>query len=83
MFGRVVELINGHDDKTRGVKIMMGKTKTAISRPVNKVYPLELVEENEEIRKEDEQRDRPRRQAAVTADLKHNSSRLIVVSREL
>ena len=62
---------------------MMGKTKTAISRPVNKVYPLELVEENEEIRKEDEQRDRPRRQAAVTADLKHNSSRLIVVSREL
>ena len=83
MFGRVVELINGHDDKTRGVKIMMGKTKTAISRPVNKVYPLELVEENKEIRKEDEQRDRPRRQAAVTADLKHNSSRLIVVSREL
>ena len=83
MFERVVELINGHDDKTRGVKIMMGKTKTAISRPVNKVYPLELVEENEEIRKEDEQRDRPRRQAAVTADLKHNSSRLIVVSREL
>ena len=54
MFGRVVELINGHDDKTRGVKIMMGKTKTVISRPVNKVYPLELVEENEEIRKEDE-----------------------------
>ena len=83
MFERVVELINGHDDKTRGVKIMMGKTKTAISRPVNKVYPLELVEENEEIRKEDEHRDRPRRQAAVTADLKHNSSRLIVVSREL
>ena len=83
MFGRVVELINGHDDKTRGVKIMMGKTKTAISRPVNKVYTLELVEENEEIRKEDEQRDRPRRQAAITADLKHNSSRLIVVSREL
>ena len=83
MFERVVELINGHDDKTRGVKIMMGKTKTAISRPVNKVYPLELVEENEEIRKKDEQRDRPRRQAAVTADLKHNSSRLIVVSREL
>ena len=36
---------------------MMGKTKTVISRPVNKVYPLELVEENDEIRKENEQRD--------------------------
>ena len=48
---------------------MMGKTKTLISRPVNKVYPLELVEQNDEIRKENEQRDRPRRQAAK-ADLK-------------
>ena len=48
----------------------MGKTKTIISKPANKVYPLELVEENEEIRKEDEQRDRPRRQAAIIADLK-------------
>ena len=70
MLGRVVELINGHDGKTRGVKIMMGKTKTVISRPVNKVYPLELVEENEEIHNEDEQRNIPRRQAAIIADLK-------------
>ena len=69
MLGWVVELINEHDGKNRGAKIMMGKTKTLISRPVNKVYPLELVEENDEIRKENEQRDRPRRQAAK-ADLK-------------
>ena len=69
----VVELIKGHDGKTRGVKIMMGKTKTIISRPVNKVYPLELVAENDEIRKENEQRDRPRRQAAIIADLKRKS----------
>ena len=70
MLGRVVELINGHDGKTRGVKIVMGKTKTVISRPVNKVYPLELVEENEEIRNEDEQRNIPSRKAAIIADLK-------------
>ena len=70
MLGRVVELINGHDGKTRGFKIMMGENKTVISRPVNKVYLLELVEENEEIRKKDEQRNRPRRQAAIIADLK-------------
>ena len=70
MLGRVVELINGHDGKTRVNKIMMGKTKTVISRPVNKVYPLELVEENEEISKKDEQRNRQRRQAAIIADLK-------------
>ena len=64
MLGRVVKLINGHDGKTRGVKIIIGKTKTVISRPVNKVYPLKLVDENEEIRKENEQRDRQRIQAA-------------------
>ena len=69
MFGRVLELVSGHAGKTRGVKIMMGKTKTVIIRPVNKVYPLELVTENDEIRKENEQRDRPRRQAAIIADL--------------
>ena len=49
---------------------MMDKTETVISRPVNKVYPLELAEENEEICKEDEQRNRPPRKAAIIADLK-------------
>ena len=49
MLGRDVELINGHDGKTRGVKINMGKTKTVISRPVNKVYPLELAKIWEQI----------------------------------
>ena len=44
VIGRVVGLISGHDDKIKGVKIMMGKTKTVISIPVNKVYPIELVE---------------------------------------
>ena len=70
MLGRVIELINGHDGKTTGVNIMMGKTKTIISRQVNKVYPLELVAENDKISKENEQKDRPRRQAAIIADLK-------------
>ena len=47
----------------------MSKTKTVINRPVNKVYPIELVKENDEICKENEQRARPRRQGAITADL--------------
>ena len=59
MLGQVVE--NRHDGKTRGVKIMMDKTKTVISRPANKIYPLELVEENEEVCKENEHRYSPRR----------------------
>ena len=57
---------------------MMGKTKTVIGRPLNKVYHLELVQENEEIRKEDDKRkgegeggrERPRRQVAIISDLK-------------
>ena len=35
----------------------MGTTKTVITRPVDKVYPLVLVEENKEIRQEDKQRE--------------------------
>ena len=70
MLGRVVEVIIELDGKIWRVKIMMGITKTVISRPVNKVYPLELVEENEEICKEKEQRDTPRREAEIIADLK-------------
>ena len=35
---------------------MMGKTYTVIGRPLNKVYYLELVQENEETRKEDDKR---------------------------
>ena len=41
---------------------MMGKTKTVIGGSLNKVYHLELVQENEEICKEDEQRERERDQ---------------------
>ena len=51
---------------------MMGKTKTVIGRSLNEVYHLELLQENEEICKEDEQRERerPGRQGAIIADLK-------------
>ena len=83
MLGRVVEVINGHDGKTRGLRIMMGKSKTVISRLVNKVYPLELVEENEGICKEMEQRNRPRRSENLEKKNKHNNSRLIVAYRVL
>ena len=37
---------------------------------MNKVYLLELVEENNKIHKEKEQADRPGRQAVVITDLK-------------
>ena len=49
---------------------MIGKTKTVIGRSLNKVYHLELVQENEEIYKEDEQRERPGRQGAIIAELR-------------
>ena len=53
---------------------MMGKTKTVIGGSLNEVYHLELLQENEEICKEDEQRERererPGRQGAIIADLK-------------
>ena len=37
---------------------------------MNKVQPIELVEEKKEVRTENKQRERPRRQALMIADLK-------------
>ena len=53
----------------------MGKTKTVISRPLDKVYLLELAVENSEIHKENEQRDNVGKQIYyLGTNNKHNSS---------
>ena len=39
--GRVIELIRGRDDKVRAVKLLVGKSRTILDRPINLLYPLE------------------------------------------
>ena len=40
--GNIVDLVPSKDNNVRGAKILVGKTKTIIERPINKLYPVEL-----------------------------------------
>ena len=42
--GKIVELCPSRDKKIRAVKILIGKTKNVIKRPVNKLYPIERAD---------------------------------------
>ena len=44
--GLVEVLINGKDGAARGAVVRVSKTRREISRPVNKLYPIESIENN-------------------------------------
>ena len=39
--GRIIELIKGRDGEIRAVKLLVGKSRSVIDRPINLVYPIE------------------------------------------
>ena len=43
--GRITELIPSKDKQIRGAKVLLGRTKNIIERPINKLYPLEFANE--------------------------------------
>ena len=67
--GRIDSLIKGTDGQIRGANVMMGKTKNLISRPVNKLYPIEFANcDKPSVQNKDV--NRTQREAAMLADLK-------------
>ena len=38
--GRIVKILHSNDGRVRGAEVKVGKTKSIIRRPVNKLYPL-------------------------------------------
>ena len=38
--GRIIELITSNDNEIRHEKVIVGKTKNIIDRPINCLYPL-------------------------------------------
>ena len=50
--GRIIEILPSRDGQIRGAKVLIGKTKTTIERPINKLYPIEFVNESEVFRKQ-------------------------------
>ena len=70
LLGCIYDVINGKDGAIRGAKLFVGKTKKTVERPINKLYPVEYLNEFT-IPVEDENiRQRPRREAAILADIK-------------
>ena len=43
--GRIVKLILSNDDRVRGAKLVIGKSRTIIERPINKLFPIEYEHE--------------------------------------
>ena len=70
--GKIVENIESKDKNIRSAKVLFGKTKTVVTRPINRLYPVDLKEFNPAVQNEVEinERTKTRRKAAVIADLK-------------
>ena len=72
--GRIVELIKSGDNEVRQAKVIVGKTKNIIDRPINRLYPLEMSNEVLNIDdgepKVEEHNIRQKRNAAVIGEIK-------------
>ena len=73
--GRITELIIGRDSRIRAVKVLVGKTRETLQRPVNLVYPLEGdVEDARETTVVEPER--ARRRAAIVGDIRCRYQRI-------
>ena len=71
--GKVMKLLPSRDRKIRSLEVKVGKTKKIISRPVNRLYPLNVFKSNSGHSKEiqsDNVINSPQINAAVIGELK-------------
>ena len=74
--GIVEEVIKGTDCNIRGAVVRVPRTKSLIKRPVNRLYLIERVQNEpkatieSEIVNNNEENSKPKREAAIMADLK-------------
>ena len=43
--GRVMEILPSRDNQVRGAKVLVGKSRQILERPINKLYPIEFADE--------------------------------------
>ena len=53
LLGKIIELLPSDDNQIRGAKVLLGRTKNIIERPLNRLYPLETNYEFVNKKKED------------------------------
>ena len=52
LLGRIIELIKGKDNEIRAVKLLVGKTRSVIDRPINLIYPIDYgIDSSDETRR--------------------------------
>ena len=72
--GLVQRLIHGKDGAATGAVMRVSKTRSEISRPVNKLYPIESIENKEKEMNDVSETvvtwNFPRREAAVIGNIK-------------
>ena len=79
--GRIVEIYKSNDGRERGAKVKVGKTNQLIDRPLNKLFPLELNSNDDDINDSNnvddsddndtnEKVSRPKRAAAIVGEMK-------------
>ena len=77
--GRIVELITSKDNKIRGAKVKLGKTKNVIGRPINRLYPVEVRKtlEKSVIDKSNERsKDEDKTELNISTDNKRNKKEM-------
>ena len=72
LLGKIIDLIPSEDGQIRGAKVLIGKTKNVIERPVNRLYPLEtkykfVIKNDEKITMNNQ---RTKRKAARLANVR-------------
>ena len=69
--GRILELIKGHDDRVRGA-IVRSQNNSDLRRPVNKLYPIETMQMNDDgVQKDDMLNENKRhRNARIVGEIK-------------
>ena len=80
--GRIVELITSKDNKIRGAKVKLGKTKNVIGRPINRLYPVEVRKtlEKSVIDKSNERsKDEDKTELNISTDNKRNKRNAAVL----
>ncbi len=82
-FGKIVKLIVSNDGEVRSAEVLT-KNRNILTRPINKLYPLEttsdvMVPDTKKSQKIEEKKSRPIRKAAIEARKKFAQWQLIAL----
>ena len=78
LIGKIIDLIPSQDGQIRGARVLLGKSRNTVDRPVNRLHPLEtnfkfVLKDSEQNKVQDVMKEgtcRPKREAAELAKVR-------------